>query len=60
MLKPIRKADFALQHEVTRLLRKAGWTAINNKYYIDDNEDTGREIGIVAYNATLSKIAISI
>jgi hypothetical protein len=41
-------------------LRKAGWTAINNKYYIDDNEDTGREIGIVAYNAMLSKIAISI
>lgn len=48
----ISKTGFVLEHEVSLLLRKAGWSVISNKYYIDDTEDTVREIDLVAYKVS--------
>lgn len=47
----ILRTGFALEHAVSKSLRRSGWTVISNKYYVDDNEDTVREIDLVAYKA---------
>lgn len=45
------KTGFALEHVVSEWLRKAGWVVISNKYYLDDNEETVREIDLIAYKS---------
>ncbi len=48
----IRKTGFVLENEVAQALKRSGWTVISNKYYVDDSEETVREIDIVAYRVT--------
>jgi hypothetical protein len=45
----IRKTGFVLENQVAQDLKTAGWTVISNKYYVDDFEDSVREIDLVAY-----------
>lgn len=46
----IRKTGFVLENEVAQVLKRSGWTVISNKYYVDDSEETVREIDLVAYH----------
>lgn len=48
----IRKTGFVLENEVAQHLKSAAWTVISNKYYVDDSEETVREIDLVAYRVT--------
>ena len=48
----IRKTGFVLENEVAQHLKTAAWTVISNKYYVDDSEETVREIDLVAYRVT--------
>jgi hypothetical protein len=48
----IRKTGFVLENEVAQHLKAAAWTVISNKYYVDDSEETVREIDLVAYRVT--------
>jgi hypothetical protein len=45
----IKKTGFVLEYHVGHMLEAAGWNVINNKYYIDDHEESVREIDLVAY-----------
>lgn len=55
----ICKSGFKLEHEISSILREEGWTLITNKYYLDDNEESVREIDILAYKCKfISKISI--
>jgi hypothetical protein len=45
----IRKTGFVLENGIAQTLKPAGWTVISNKYYVDDFENTVREIDLVAY-----------
>ena len=45
----IRKTGFDLEFRTSQSLRAQGWSVINNKYYIDDQQPTVREIDLVAY-----------
>lgn len=47
--KQIAKTGFPLEHRIGSLLRSAGWSVINNRYYVDDQEQSVREIDLVAY-----------
>lgn len=48
----IRKTGFVLENEVAQVLRASGWTVISNKFYVDDSEESVREIDLVAYRVT--------
>lgn len=48
----IRKTGFVLENEVAQHLKSAAWTVISNKYYVDDSEETVREIDLVAYRVS--------
>lgn len=48
----IRKTGFDLESKVAQQLRNAGWTVISNKYYVDDFEESVREIDLVAYQVS--------
>lgn len=48
----IRKTGFVLENEVAQTLRAGGWTVISNKFYVDDSEESVREIDLVAYRVT--------
>ncbi|MBL0312507.1 MAG: hypothetical protein IPP78_07255 [Holophagaceae bacterium] len=48
----IQKTGFVLENEVAQILRKAGWSVISNKYYVDDYEGSVREIDLIAYQVT--------
>lgn len=48
----IRKTGFVLENQVAQELKAAGWTVISNKYYVDDLEETVREIDLVAYRVS--------
>jgi hypothetical protein len=48
----IRKTGFVLENEIAQALKRSGWTVISNKYYVDDSEETIREIDLVAYRVT--------
>jgi hypothetical protein len=48
----IRKTGFVLENRVAQELKANGWTVISNKYYVDDSEETVREIDLVAYKST--------
>lgn len=45
----IKKTGFVLENLVAEVLKRHGWTVISNKYYVDDHEDTVREIDLIAY-----------
>ncbi|QKQ76725.1 hypothetical protein [Nostoc sp. TCL240-02] len=51
----IKKTGFDLEFRISEILRKAGWSTINNKYYIDDVKEEVREIDIIAYKVTDTK-----
>ncbi|HEX2829113.1 MAG TPA: hypothetical protein VHP37_22380 [Burkholderiales bacterium] len=48
----IRKTGFVLENGIPQILKRAAWTVISNKYYVDDSEETVREIDLVAYRVT--------
>lgn len=45
----ICKTGFKLEHEIASILRTEGWILITNRYYLDDHEESVREIDILAY-----------
>lgn len=45
----IAKTGFVLEHNILKKLKSNGWTIISNKYYIDDAEESIREIDLIAY-----------
>jgi hypothetical protein len=45
----IRKTGFVLENQIAQVLQNAGWSVISNKYYVDDAEETVREIDLVVY-----------
>lgn len=51
--KGIEKTGYRLEFDISRILEDNGWNVINNKYYVDDQQETVREVDIVAYKATL-------
>lgn len=48
----IAKTGFVLEHRIAQQLKAAKWTIISNKYYVDDAEESVREIDLIAYQAT--------
>ena len=50
----IKKTGFVLEYKLASLLQKAGWHVISNRYYVDDHEESIREIDLLAYK--ISKI----
>ncbi|MGJ0515141.1 MAG: hypothetical protein ACR65O_05240 [Methylomicrobium sp.] len=48
----IEKTGFVLENRIAQQLKAGRWTVISNKYYVDDAEETVREIDLVAYQAT--------
>ncbi|VWX33700.1 conserved hypothetical protein [Limnobacter sp. 130] len=48
----IEKTGFVLENRVAQQLKAAKWTVISNRYYVDDAEESVREIDLVAYKAT--------
>ncbi|AJI48233.1 hypothetical protein IB633_07680 [Francisella philomiragia] len=48
----IKKTGFKLEFDISQLLLKNRWNVINNKYYVDDLQESVREIDLVAYKAT--------
>lgn len=53
--KEIRKTGFVLENKVAQKFRAAGWTVISNKYYVDDSEETVREIDLIVYRCNKIK-----
>jgi hypothetical protein len=49
IIEGIRKTGFDLEFRVSEILRGSGWSVINNRYYVDDQQETVREIDLVAY-----------
>ena len=43
----------SLSIRVSECFRKHDWSVIANKYYVDDLQETVREIDLVAYKATI-------
>jgi hypothetical protein len=55
----ICKSGFKLEYEIANILRDDGWSLITNKYYLDDHEESVREIDILAYkHRIVSKISV--
>ena len=48
----ILKTGFVLENQIAQQLKAAKWTVISNRYYVDDAEESIREIDLVAYQAT--------
>lgn len=48
----IAKTGFALEFKVSEAFRRAGWSVINNKYYVDDVVGSVREIDLIAYKVS--------
>lgn len=49
ILDTIEQTGFELEFYVQNQFRKAGWNVIPNRYYIDDQKGTEREIDVIAY-----------
>jgi hypothetical protein len=45
----IEKTGFVLENRIAQILRAEKWTVISNRYYVDDAEESVREIDLVAY-----------
>lgn len=55
----ICKTGFKLEYEIASILRNEGWSLITNRYYIDDHEESVREIDILAYKCKkISNISV--
>lgn len=48
----ILKTGFVLENRIAQALKAAKWTVISNRYYIDDAEESIREIDLIAYRVT--------
>jgi hypothetical protein len=48
----IEKTGFVLENRIAHALKAAKWTVISNKYYVDDSEESVREIDLVAYQTS--------
>lgn len=48
----VERTGFKLEFDISHKLSTNGWTVISNKYYIDDQQESVREIDLVAYKAT--------
>ena len=48
----ILKTGFNLEYQISEILRLHDWTVISNKYYIDDLQETVREIDLLAYKVS--------
>lgn len=48
----IEKTGFVLENRIAQQLKNARWTVISNRYYVDDAEESVREIDLIAYQAT--------
>ena len=53
--KDIPKTGFVTEMLVTAMLRSAGWSAADHAYYMDRDENKGREIDVVAVKQTEAK-----
>ena len=51
----ICKTGFVLENQIAQTLKAAGWTVISNKYYVDDFEESVREIDLIAYKVSKVK-----
>jgi len=47
--KQVCKTGFELEYRVARILKEEGWSLISNRCYLDDQEETVREIDLLAY-----------
>jgi len=48
----IAKTGFVLENRIAQALKAAKWTVISNRYYVDDTEESIREIDLIAYQAS--------
>ena len=48
----IAKTGFVLENRIAQLLKAAKWTVISNRYYVDDAQESVREIDLVAYQTS--------
>ena len=48
----IKKTGFVLENQIAQAVKSGGWTVISNKYYVDDSEESVREIDLIAYKCT--------
>jgi len=51
----IAKTGFVLENRIAKALKSAKWTVISNRYYVDDAEESVREIDLVAYQVSKIK-----
>ena len=49
IIESINNTGFVLEYEVAHLFEENGWSVINNRYYLDDDNQKSREIDIIAY-----------
>lgn len=52
VVQALATTGFLLEHEVARKFKEAGWSSINGRYYLDDVEETVRELDMVAYKVS--------
>lgn len=46
----IAKTGFVLENKISHDLKRAGWTVISNRYYLDDTaQETVREVDLIGY-----------
>lgn len=48
----ISSTGYLLENKIAQILKNNKWQVISNKYYIDDQKDTVREIDLIAYQCT--------
>ncbi len=54
-LSQIDKTGFVLENQIAQQLKAARWTVISNRYYVDDAEESVREIDLIAYHVSKVK-----
>jgi hypothetical protein len=48
----ISKTGYVLEHEIAQHLKTKSWSVISGKYYVDDSEETPREMDLIAYRVS--------
>ncbi|WP_272971493.1 hypothetical protein [Comamonas terrigena] len=48
----ISKTGYLFENDIARILKNNKWQVISNKYYIDDQQETVREIDLIAYKCS--------
>lgn len=51
----LTRTGFLLEHEVAESFRHAGWSVINNRFYVDDVDGRARELDLVIYKVNSSR-----